>query len=879
MNEKYLPREIEPRWQQAWKQSKAFAAQDVPEGQEPLYILEMFPYPSGSLHMGNLRCYVIGDVLARFMRMRGKHVMHPMGFDALGLPAENAAIKDGIAPALRTEENIGNALQQMQTMGLSYDWDRELSTHRPDYYRWNQWFFLKALEKDLVYRRTASVNWCPKDETVLANEQVVDDCCERCGTQVVTKEIPVWAFRITQFADDLLDGLEGLDWPDRITSAQRHWIGKSHGSEVDFQLCGREEKIRVFTTRVDTILGATYLVLAPEHPLVGELTSEAQRSEVVAFVERMRRTDKIARTDESATKEGVFTGAQVRNPFTGEDIPVWIANFVLADYGTGAVMSVPAHDQRDFEFARKYQLAIRTVILEEPGALQDPATMETATCADGVMASPDEMGGPALSDDARGLARDCAGKSSADGRVFLTAHAEAKGFGQGTVQYHLRDWNFSRQRYWGTPIPVIYCETCGTVPVPEDQLPIELPAFEKIELKMTGSAPLSSVPEFVNTSCPRCGGKARRDVETMDTFVDSAWYFARYLSPRDTSTPVAAEAARTWLPVDIYVGGPEHAVGHLIYFRFFTRLMKELGLVEVDEPVRRLVTQGIVYNQARRCAEHGWMFPADLDGQGHCKHCGQAPQLSTEKMSKSKGNAVSPDELIERYGADTARVFMLFAGPPQKDLEWNAKGVEGAARFLKRVWRLVAAARERVEGVTPCATMGGLEGASAQARQALHRAIDKVTHDIEGPLHYNTAIAAIMELVNSLHGLDMHEPHSPLAPAVEREIVELLPRLLAPFAPHLAEELHAAAGGEGLIAAQSWPGADPEALVQESVTYAAQVNGKLRGDVQVPADAEQDVVTDAARSVDKVQGHLEGKQVVKVVFVKGRLVNFVVRGG
>ncbi|MFH1807354.1 MAG: leucine--tRNA ligase [Pseudomonadota bacterium] len=876
MNEKYFPRDIEPRWQAAWDEACAFRVDDTPVG-DRAYVLEMFPYPSGSLHIGNLRCYVIGDVLARFLRMRGKQVMHPMGFDALGLPAENAAIKDGIAPAVRTEQNIDNAKRQMRAMGLSYDWSREISTHRPEYYRWNQWFFLRCLERDLVYRRTASVNWCPRDKTVLANEQVVDGCCERCSTAVVTKDIPVWAFRITRFCDDLLAGLDGLNWPDRIVTSQRNWIGKSHGAEVDFDIEGREDAIRVFTTRIDTIFGATYLVLAPEHPLVSEVTTPAQRSAVDAFVERMRRTDKNDRTDDTAVKEGVFTGAQVRNPFTGELIPLWIANFVLADYGTGAVMSVPAHDQRDFEFARTYKLPIRTVILEQAGARLDPDNMPAATCDDGVMAHPDEMGGPDLPAAARELASACAGQSSTEGRTFLTDHAATQGFGQGTVNFHLRDWNFSRQRYWGTPIPVVYCDDCGTVPVPDDQLPVVLPPFEAIELKMTGTAPLSGVPGFVNTSCPHCGKPARRDVETMDTFVDSAWYFARFLSPHHETAPVATEAAHAWLPIDVYVGGPEHAVGHLIYFRFFHRILKELGLVEGTEPARRLITQGIVYNRARRCKDHGWLFPADIDADDCCKTCHQPAQVTTEKMSKSKGNAVSPDLLIENYGADCARVFMLFAGPPQKDLEWNDAGVEGASRFLHRVWRLFTAARDRVVGVAPASSMSGLEGADATARKALHRTLDKVTHDIEGPLHYNTAIAAVMELVNTLYGLDMHTAASQLSAPVEREALEVLTRLLSPFAPHLAEELHAAIGGQGMAALASWPDADPDALVLDQVTYAVQVNGKLRGDVQVDAEADQAQVESVARGVDKVRAHLEGKSVVKVVFVKGRLLNFVVR--
>ena len=878
MNERYQPAEIEAQWRKVWADQATFHVEDVPgEELDKTYVLEMFPYPSGSLHMGNLRCYIIGDVMARFLRMRGKTVMHPMGFDSLGLPAENAAIKDGIAPAIRTEQNIISAREQMRNMGMSIDWDREIATHRPEYYRWNQWFFVRALKAGLIYQKRASVNWCPKDETVLANEQVVNGCCDRCGTEVLTRDIPVWAFKITDSADDLLDGLDGLNWPDRIISAQRHWIGKSHGAQIDFGVEDRDDKLTAFTTRIDTILGCTYVVLAPEHPLVAGLTRDEQRADVEAFVARMRKTDKIARTDDKAEKEGVFTGSYAQNPFTGERIPIWIANFVLADYGTGAVMSVPAHDLRDFAFAKKYDLPIRTVIMPTADETLDLQTMQAAYPDDGVMARVEQMQGPALPEAAQGLAADCADKSSAEGRAYLIAYGQGKGFAKGTVQYHLRDWNFSRQRYWGTPIPVVYCDQCGTVPVPEDQLPVELPDFDKIELKMTGTAPLSAVEEFVHTTCPKCGAAAKRDVETMDTFIDSAWYFARFLSPGFDQAPVDKKAADAWLPVDIYVGGPEHAVGHLIYFRFFTRLMKKLGLIDVEEPVRRLITQGIVYNQAKRCPEHGWLFPGDLNAEGKCKVCGAEPVLSTEKMSKSKGNAVSPDALVERYGADTARVFLLFAGPPQKDLEWNDKGVDGAYRFLSRVWRLFVAAEERTRGVQAADSMQNLQGADVKARQAVHRCLHKVGSDIEGPLHYNTAIAAIMELVNTLFSFAMHEEKTQLSPAVEREAMEVLSRVLAPFAPHLCESLHQVLRGEGLVSLASWPQVDKEALKQDELRYAIQVQGKLRGEVTVPADADKAVVEAAARAEESVTRHLEGKQVVKVVFVPKRLMNFVVR--
>ncbi|GAO04906.1 leucine--tRNA ligase [Anaeromyxobacter sp. PSR-1] len=829
MNERYEPQSIEPRWQRRWEEAGAFKAGRRPDA-DTRYVLEMFPYPSGAMHMGHARVYTIGDALARHLRMRGFDVLHPIGFDALGLPAENAAIKDGRHPAERTRENVVSFRAEMKRLGYSFDWDRELVTADASYYRWNQWFFLKMLEKGIAYRRQGKVNWCTGCQTVIANEQVVDDNrCERCGSPVVEKIHPEWAFRITAYAQQLLDGLDGLkDWPDRVTTMQRNWIGKSEGAEVDFALAAGGAAVKVFTTRVDTIYGCTYVVLAPEHPLVAQVTAPDRRAEVDAFVARMRKTDAVERTGEGAPKEGVFTGAFAVNPFTGEQVPIWIANFVLAEYGTGAVMSVPAHDQRDFEFARKYGLPVRVVIQPAQGARLPPGdALERAATEDGVL----EGSGPFT------------GLASAEARTRMSAHAAEQGFGQGTVRWHLRDWGFSRQRYWGTPIPIVYCDEHGMVPVPEQDLPVVLPA-EAI-ITGTGEPPLAKVASFVNTTCPRCGKPARREVETMDTFVDSSWYYARYLSPKDEARPFDPEAARRWLPVDVYVGGPEHAVMHLLYFRFWHRVMHELGLVHEDEPVRRLVTQGIVNGP---------------DGR---------------KMSKRWGNVVAPGGMVSRFGADTVRMFMLFAAPPEKDIDWSDEQVDGLFRFLARVWRIYHARQACFDASD--AALAEAAGEALELRRRTHRTIKRVTEGLEADLKFNTSIAALMELVNALYAF---EPASEPDRAAVREALLALATLLAPFAPHVAEELwHEVMGPvarDRLVADAPWPPFDPALIVADTVTIAVQVNGKLRGEVQAPAAAGEAEVRALAEADEKVKIHLAGKTVRKVVFVPKRLVNFVV---
>ncbi|HET9595184.1 MAG TPA: leucine--tRNA ligase [Anaeromyxobacteraceae bacterium] len=832
MNERYEPQSIEARWQRRWEEAGAFRA-GRRAGAEKRYVLEMFPYPSGAMHMGHARVYTIGDALARFLRNRGHDVLHPIGFDALGLPAENAAIKDGKHPAERTAENIVAFRSEMKSLGYSFDWEREIVTADPSYYKWNQWFFLEMLKKGLVYRRQGKANWCTGCLTVIANEQVLDEdgkqVCERCHSPVLEKVIPEWAFRITAYAQALLDGLSELSaWPERVTTMQRNWIGRSEGAEVDFAIEGSDERVKVFTTRVDTIYGCTYVVLAPDHPMVAKLTRPERLAEVRAFAERMRKLDPAERTGEGAPKEGVFTGAHAVNPYDGERVPVWVANFVLAEYGTGAVMSVPAHDQRDFEFARKYGLPVRTVIQPAQGdRLPAGDRLERAYTDDGVL----EASGP------------YGGLPSAEARRRMSADAKARGFGDATVRWHLRDWGFSRQRYWGTPIPIIYCDEHGAVPVPERDLPVKLPPEALIT--GTGEPPLAKVPAFLHTTCPRCGKPARRETETMDTFVDSSWYYARYLSPKDDTRPFDPALARRWIPIDVYVGGPEHAVMHLLYFRFWNRVMHELGLVPSAEPCTRLVTQGIVNGP---------------DGR---------------KMSKRWGNVVAPGPMVRKYGADTVRLFMLFAAPPEKDIDWSDEQVDGLFRFLTRVWRLFHA-RQACFGA-PEPALATASGDALELRRRTHRTIQKVTQGLEGDLKFNTGIAALMELLNDLSA---YEPADGAGRAAVREALVAFAALLAPFAPHVAEELwHEVLGAparDRLLAEEPWPAFDPALVVADTVTIAVQVNGKLRGEVKAAAGAGEAEVRALAEAEEKVRSHMSGKTVRKVVFVPKRLINFVV---
>jgi leucyl-tRNA synthetase len=831
MNERYEPQAIEKKWQDRWNEAGVFRAGSRP-GAPKKYILEMLPYPSGKMHMGHVRNYLIGDVYARFFQMRGYDVLHPMGWDAFGLPAENAAIKDGVHPAVRTRENIDSFKKEIRSLGYSYDWSREVNTSEPEYYRWNQWFFIQMLQKGLVYRRFSKVNWCTGCLTVIANEQVKDGVCERCESQVLDKELPEWAFRITRYSQALLDGLDDLkEWPERITSMQRNWIGRSEGVEADFSIQGTEERLRVFTTRVDTIHGCTYVVLAPDHKLVARITTADKRAEVEAFARKMAAISKTERTEEGATKEGVFTGAHAINPFTGQPVPIWVANFVLADYGTGAVMSVPAHDARDFDFARKYSLPIRVVIQPAQGdKLPEGAALEAAYTEDGVLVDSGEY----------------TGLSSDEARRKMGAKLQAEGRGEPKVTYRQKDWGFSRQRYWGTPIPIVYCEKCDPErkgqPVPLEQLPVRLPEIDtEAVLTGKGEPPLAKVPAFVNTTCPTCGGPARRETETMDTFVDSCWYFARYLSPGFDGAPFDAKEAQRWLPVDVYVGGPEHAVMHLLYFRFWTRVMKLLGLSPVDEPVKRLVTQGIVNGP---------------DGR---------------KMSKRWGNVVAPASIVEKYGADTARAYVMFAGPPERDFDWSDDQVEGAYRFLKRVW-VLATQHQGVAGAT-ATYEGAYEGKALEMRRAAHKCLKRVGEAIER-LSFNTAIAGTMEYVNALYALGTAE--TPAEKAAMAEAVRVLTVVLTPFAPHLADEIAEAYGAKDFVVTQGWPDFDPALVVDDVIPYAVQVNGKLRAEVRVAADAAEADVRAAAEADERVKAALAGKTLRKFVFVPKRLVNFVV---
>jgi leucyl-tRNA synthetase len=824
VQERYTPKEVEEKWQRFWESGKVFKAVRN-DDKEKYYLLEMFPYPSGRIHMGHVRNYSIGDVVARFMRMRGRNVLHPMGWDAFGMPAENAAIQHKSHPADWTYENIEYMRAQLKKLGFSYDWDRELATCHVGYYRWEQRIFLEMFRKGLAYKKNSFVNWCPKCETVLANEQVEDGLCWRCDSMVEQKELDQWFFRITDYAEELLEYTYRLPgWPERVLTMQRNWIGKSHGCEIDFRVDGSSSVIRVFTTRQDTLFGATFMSLAPEHPLAMEITAEERREDVAAFIERMKRTDKRNRTGDEMEKEGVFTGAYCVNPVTGRRMPVYLANFVLPEYGTGAVMAVPTHDQRDFEFARKYGLPLQVVISPE-GEDLDPETMTEAFTEEGIMVN---------SGDFDGMKSGAAKERIAD---FL----EKEGLGKKTVTYRLRDWGISRQRYWGNPIPIIYCEHCGAVPVPDKDLPVLLP----MDATFTGEGgnPLARIASFANVPCPLCGEPARRETDTMDTFVESSWYFLRYCCPRFEEGPLDRDETEYWMSVDQYIGGIEHAVLHLLYARFFTKALRDLGYVNIDEPFANLLTQGMVIK----------------DGA---------------KMSKSKGNVVDPNALIDSFGADTARLFSLFASPPERDLDWSDQGVEGSYRFLNRVWKMVYELSPLVSGADDPVEGAGLSAEGRNLRRIVHRTIRKVSEDVEERFHFNTAIAAIMELVNAVYAFE--GKREPANAAVVKEALESVVLLLAPFVPHITEELWECLGhGEGMGAA-SWPVYDPDAIREDEITVVVQVNGKLRGKVTVGVDAGEEDVRNAALADEKIRAHTEGKTVRKIIHVPGKLLNIVV---
>ena len=844
----YKPQALDAKWQKRWADTRVFEPTEDPS-KPKFYCLEMFAYPSGHAHVGHVRNYIIGDVMARTKRMRGYNVLHPFGWDAFGMPAENAAIKSGIPPDVSTFANISHMKGQLQRLGISYAWDRELATCTPEYYHWNQWLFIRMFERGVAYRRRSSVNWCPKDQTVLANEQVIDDgVCWRCGTKVVTRDLEQWFLKITAYADELLTALDTLKkWPEKVVTMQRNWIGRSEGARVKFALAGGDngEAIEVFTTRIDTIYGATFVLLAPEHRLVESFAASSDDPAAFrAAVTRFRTQDRTARVSGEVEKEGFFTGRYAVNPFTNEQVPVWVANFVLGEYGTGAVMAVPAHDERDFEFARKYSLPIRVVVRPTDGGIPDASGMTEAVSNDGVLVN----SGP------------WDGTPSDAARTRMTADAKTRGIGEGTVQFRLKDWGISRQRYWGTPIPMVYCEKDGVVPVPDDQLPVVLPKV--VEFTGKGDSPLAQVPEFVHTTCPRCQGPARRETDTMDTFVDSSWYFNRFCDASNAKQPFDPAKAKYWMPVDFYSGGVEHAILHLIYSRFFTRVFRDLGFVDHDEPFTQLLTQGMVLNAG-------------------------------EVMSKSKGNVVDPDEMLQLYGADALRLYVMFVAPPEKEVEWTDSGLEGSFRFLARVWRFVDHWSETVGRGEAASGSHAWSAAERALRRKTHDTIRRVTADIEERQHLNTAVSALMELVNELYAfseqtatgspsrregtaLAVSEAERVETIAAVKEAIDALVVMLSPFAPHTAEELWSGLGHPDGLQAARWPAVDLEALKADEITVPVQVNGKLRSRVTVPADSTDDHIREAALADSVIQGHTAGKSVKKVVVAGGKLVNVVV---
>jgi len=863
MSERYDPHAVEPAWQQVWETANAYRA-DESSDRPKYYLLEMFPYPSGRIHMGHVRNYSIGDVVCRFRRMRGYEVFHPMGWDSFGLPAENAAIDNGVPASKWTWENIRAMRSQIQRLGISYDWERELATCEPDYYRWNQHLFLQMLERGLAYKKTGVINWCPSCTTVLANEQVLSDgTCERCGSSVSDRELEQWYFRITEYAQQLLDSLDGLTggWPEHVVTMQRDWIGRSEGSVLRFGVDGTDQTIEVFTTRPDTVFGATFMSLAPEHPLASELSRGTEQEEAVAeFVGRMRKLDRAERMADDRDKEGVHTGGWCINPATGARIPIYVANFVLMEYGTGAVMAVPASDQRDFEFARKYGLEIIPVVDPPDGPALEADELECAYVDRGVMRNSGQFDG----------------MDSEEAKGAITTWLGEEGRGEAAISWRLRDWCLSRQRYWGTPIPVVYCDACGTVPVPYEDLPVVLP--HDVPLTGEGGSPLAKHEPFVKTTCPACGGEGRRETDTMDTFVDSSWYMLRYTSPGCTSGPVDRHAADRWMPVDQYIGGVEHATGHLMYSRFFHKVMRDLGYVTADEPFSRLLTQGMVCMETRRCPEHGWVFPTE-DVDGVHEGCGQPVELGrVVKMSKSKKNVIDPEVLIERFGADTTRLFVLFASPPVKSLEYSEQSVEGSWRFLNRLWRLCTARLDQVTGVAPYAGDGSdLDEGSVQLRRKTHQTIRKVTADIEERLQFNTAIAALMELVNEL--ATYPDPvESDVGRAVVRETLDVLVHLLSPFAPHIADELWKQLGGEGFMLQRPWPEVDEAAAADTLIEVVVQVNGKVRARLQVAPGMDRAELERLGRSEDNVVKHIGDQTVRKVIVVPDKLVSIVAKG-
>ncbi|MBF0216192.1 MAG: leucine--tRNA ligase [Candidatus Omnitrophica bacterium] len=812
--------EIEKKWQKKWKEAGLFTV-DVKDIKNKYYCLMMFPYPSAALHVGHGRNYIIGDVVARYMKMKGYNVLSPMGFDAFGLPAENAAIKNGVHPEDSTMKNISTMKRQLDSWGVLYDWAREVASCKSEYYKWTQWIFLKLFEKGLAYKKKAFVNWCPSCNTVLANEQVVDDSCERCDTAVEQKDLEQWFFRITDYAQRLLDDIGKLgDWPEKVKTMQRNWIGRSEGVNIDFPVDGTDIKLTCFTTRVDTVFGCTYMVLAAEHPLIDKLVENGpDKLKIMDFIKEVRTISKIERGGAVGDKNGIFTGRYVINRMTGKKIPLWIADYVLMEYGTGAVMAVPAHDQRDFDFARKYELPLE-VVIDNPKESLNAGSMTAAYEDPGILVN---------SGDFNGLLSDTA-------KTKIAEYMESNGIGRRSVHFRLRDWLISRQRYWGAPIPIIYCGKCGTVPVPEKDLPVKLPKV--VEFRPTGESPLKYAPDFMDTRCPACGGKAAREIDTMDTFVDSSWYFLRYISPGIDDRAFDTDDVNNWLPVDQYIGGVEHAILHLLYSRFITKVIADMGYIAFDEPFKRLFTQGMIVK----------------DGA---------------KMSKSKGNVVAPDSLIERYGADTVRLYTLFIGPPEKDAEWSDQGVEGAYRFIKRMWYVF----DLMDNSAP-----GGEGNPKAGKEVIckmHATIKKVTEDIEGEFHFNTAISAVMELVNGIYSAVNEYGADSLSEKLLESVMRNITLLVAPFVPHVAEEMWQKLGGKVSVFKSEWPAYDPELLLTDTVEIPVQFNGKLRGKVEVERGLGEDRLREIISGDEKIALWLKGVKIKKWVILPDKLVNIV----
>ena len=863
--------EIEKKWQEKWSKDELFKTENKVENKENYYVLEMLPYPSGKLHVGHARNYTIGDVIARYKKMKGYNVLHPMGWDSFGLPAENAAIQNGVHPAIWTKSNIDNMRRQLKMMGLSYDWDREIASYTPEYYKWNQWIFKKMFERGLVYKKKSTVNWCPDCQTVLANEQVEDGMCWRHSkTPVVQKELEQWFFQITEYADELLEGHQELvgGWPEKVLTMQKNWIGKSYGTEINFKLVEKDMMLPVFTTRVDTLCGVTYAVIAPEHPLVDEILGI--NPEIKEAVFNMRNTDLIERTAEGKEKNGVRTGWHVINPITQEKVELWIGDYVLMNYGTGAVMAVPAHDERDFAFAKKYNLPMKIVINPIDKESKEEIKLEVSELKNafigiGVMTNSDKFNGI----------------SSKEALIKIAEYVEENGFGERTVKYRLKDWGVSRQRYWGTPIPALYCEKCGVVMEKDENLPVLLPT----DVVFSGNGnPLETSKSFKEAVCPCCGGKARRDTDTMDTFVDSSWYFLRYCDSHNSSVPFLKESVDAWTPVDQYIGGVEHAVMHLLYSRFFSKVLRDMGLMSANEPFKRLLTQGMVLGPSYYSAkENRFLFAEEVEIKGNqafSKQTGEELSVKIEKMSKSKNNGVDPEIMIEKYGADTTRLFIMFAAPPERELEWNENGLLGAARFLNKIWRIVFENKELLKEKGEI-NYSNFETDDKKLVRKLHQTIKQVTESIENNYHFNTSIAAIMELVNEIQeyrgnilGTDKEGSESK---KIFRDTLCKTIVMLTPFTPHFCDELWEEIGNTGYLYEEKWLEYKEELTISDEIEIAVQVNGKLRGTLEIERGIEKAELEARALEIENVKKFIEGKEIVKMIIVPNKIINIVIR--